>query len=174
MSYIKKGGKHTGEPFYLKNSRNGNGNDQHYKGYNFEMRAPQIAAANELTSGYIINYNDSPIVAAYSSDSGGVTKSGCAALSLSYCGSDYAYLGGGVIDPENTIHDPAKIAASHGAGMSAVGAYQMAEDGSLWQEIIKPPLQSLPSLSTSSSMKSGFLTPTCLRPWRILPGIAPM
>ncbi len=137
MSYLKKGGKHAGEPFYLKNSRNGNGNDQHYKGYNFEIRAPRIVAANESTSGYIINYNNSPIVAAYSSDSGGMTKSGCEALSLSYCGSDYAYLGGGVKDPKNTEHDPAKIAASHGAGMSAVGAYQMAEDGSLWQEIIK-------------------------------------
>jgi len=137
MSYIQKGGKHIDEPFYLKNSRNSNGNDQHYKGYNFEMRAPQIAAANELTAGYIINYNDSPIVAAYSSDSGGVTKSGCTALSANYCSADYAYLNGGVKDPENTKHDPAKIAASHGAGMSAVGAYQMAEDGSSWQEIIK-------------------------------------
>ena len=137
MSYIQKGGKHIGEPFYLKNSRNDNGNDQHYKGYNFEMRAPQIVAANELTAGYIINYNDSPIVAAYSSDSGGVTKSGCTALSANYCSADYAYLNGEARDPENTEHDPAKIAASHGAGMSAVGAYQMAEDGSSWQEIIK-------------------------------------
>ena len=137
MSYLEKGGKHIGEPFYLKNSRNGNGNDQHYKGYNFEMRAPQIVAANKSTTGYIINYKGNPIVAAYSSDSSGVTKSGCEALSLSYCGNDYAYLGGGVADPENTKHNPAKIAASHGAGVSAVGAYQMAVNGSGWQEIIK-------------------------------------
>lgn len=137
MSYIKKGGKHAGEPFYLKNSRNGNGNDQHYKGYNFEMRAPQITAASELTAGYIINYNGSPIVAAYSSDSGGTTKSACETLSASYCNVNYAYLNGGVTDPENTEHDPAKVSASHGAGMSAVGAYQMAENGSLWQDIIK-------------------------------------
>ncbi|MCK4592214.1 N-acetylmuramoyl-L-alanine amidase [Candidatus Parcubacteria bacterium] len=137
MYYIKKGGKHTGEPFHLKNSRNGNGNDQVYKGYNFEMRAPKIVTANESTAGYIINYNDKPIVAAYSSDSGGTTKNACDVLSKTYCGDDYAYLHGGVKDPANTQHEQAKISASHGAGMSAVGAYQMAVDGSLWQEIIK-------------------------------------
>jgi len=137
MFYIERGGKHTGEPFYLKNSRNGNGNDQHYRGYNFEMRAPQIVAGSKLSAGYIVTFNGNPIVAAYSSDSGGTTKSGCEALTSAYCNDDYAYLNGGVKDPENTTHDAAKIAASHGAGMSAVGAYQMATDGSLWQEIIK-------------------------------------
>ena len=137
MYYIEKGGKHTGEPFYLKNSRNGNGNDQIYKGYNFEMRAPKIVAANESTAGYIIDYNGKPIVSAYSSDSGGTTKNACDVLSKTYCGDDYAYLHGGVKDPANTQHDQAKIFASHGAGMSAVGAYQMSVDGSLWQDIIK-------------------------------------
>ena len=137
MSYIKKGGKHIGEPFHLKNSRNGNGNDQVYKGYNFEIRAPKIVTANKSTAGYIINYNGKPIVAAYSSDSGGTTKDACNVLSKAYCADDYAYLRGGVNDPQNTAHDSAKISASHGAGMSAVGAYQMAIDGSAWQSIIK-------------------------------------
>ncbi|MCK5085694.1 hypothetical protein KAK05_03215, partial [Candidatus Parcubacteria bacterium] len=70
MYYIEKEGKHIDEPFHLKNSRNGNGNDQVYKGYNFEMRASEIVAANNSTAGYIIDYNNKPIVAAYSSDSG--------------------------------------------------------------------------------------------------------
>ena len=135
MSYIKKGGKHIGEPFHLKNSRNGNGNDQVYKGYNFEARAPKITVANKSTAGYIINYNGKPIVAAYSSDSGGTTKDGCKILG--YCGDDYAYLKGGINDPVNTKHDQAIVLKSHGAGMSAVGAYQMAADGSAWQSIIK-------------------------------------
>jgi hypothetical protein len=137
MYYLKRGGKHSGEPFHLKNSRNGNGNDQVYKGYNFEQRAPKITAANKLTRGYIITYNNKPIVAAYSSDSGGITKSGCEVLSKTYCESDYAYLNGGVEDPINTEHNQGKVSASHGAGMSAVGAYQMALDGNSWQEIIK-------------------------------------
>lgn len=137
MNYIKKGGKHSGEPFHLKNSRNGNGNDQVYKGYNFQLRAPKIISANKLTQEQIITFKGAPIVAAYSSDSGGVTKSGCDFLSKAYCGSDYSYLAGGIRDPENTVHDQSKITASHGVGMSAVGAYQMALNGSSWQEIIK-------------------------------------
>ncbi|MEA1936615.1 MAG: N-acetylmuramoyl-L-alanine amidase [Patescibacteria group bacterium] len=138
MYYIEKGGKHSGESFYLKNSRNGNGNDQLYKGYNLEMRTPEISLINKSTEGQIISYNDSLIVAAYSSDSGGVTKSGCEALSSYYCDNDnFGYLAGGVSDLDGTEHNLDIVALSHGAGMSAVGAYQMAVNGSTWQEIIK-------------------------------------
>jgi hypothetical protein len=137
MYYIEKGGKHTGEDFHLKNSRNGNGNDQVYRGYDLEMRAAQVSSANKATKGQIIKFNGKTIVAAYSSDSGGVTKSGCDVLSKNYCASDFDYLDGGVKDPANTKHDQAKISASHGAGMSAVGASQMASEGSGWQDIIK-------------------------------------
>lgn len=137
MYYIQRGGKHVGEPFHLKNSRNGNGNDQQYKGYNLEMRSPKTAGSYAETRGQVIEYLNKPIVAAYSSDSGGVTKSGCDVLSKNYCASEFGYLAGGVRDPEATVHDPAKIAASHGAGMSAVGAYQMAVEGKDWQTIIK-------------------------------------
>lgn len=137
MYYIEKGGKHRGEDFHLKNSRNGNGNDQVYRGYDLEMRAAQITSANKATRGQIIKFNGKTIVAAYSSDSGGVTKSGCEVLSKNYCASDFDYLDGGVKDPANTKHDQAKISASHGAGMSAVGASQMASEGKEWQEIIK-------------------------------------
>ncbi|MDD3190513.1 MAG: N-acetylmuramoyl-L-alanine amidase [Candidatus Pacebacteria bacterium] len=137
MNYIVKGGKHTGEPFMLKNSRNGNGNDQQYKGYSFEMRSPTTANSYGQTEGQVIEYNDKPIVAAYSSDSGGVTKDACQVLTPNYCTEDYAYLRGGIKDPENTVHNASSIAASHGAGMSATGAYQMALNGSDWEEIIK-------------------------------------
>ncbi|MCK5475866.1 MAG: N-acetylmuramoyl-L-alanine amidase [Candidatus Pacebacteria bacterium] len=137
MYYIEREGKHSGESFHLKNSRNGNGNDQVYKGYNFEIRAPEIVAANNETAGYIINYNDKPIVAAYSSDSGGTTKNACDVLSKAYCSNDYAYLHGGITDPVNTQHNQEKVSASHGAGMSATGAYQMSLDGNGWQDIIK-------------------------------------
>lgn len=137
MNYIVKGGKHIGEPFHLKNSRNGNGNDQQYKGYTFEMRSPGTAGSYNQTTGQVIEYNNKPIVAAYSSDSGGVTKSGCEVLSANYCTNEYDYLDGGVKDPATTVHNPSAVAASHGAGMSAAGAYQMATEGSDWQKIIK-------------------------------------
>ncbi len=146
MYYIKKGGKYSGESFYLKNSRPikgsvppiSNGNDQIYKGYNLEMRTLEISLINKSTEGYIINYNDSPIVAAYSSDSGGVTKSGCEAFGSYYCDNDdFGYLAGGVSDPDGIEHNAGTVALSHGVGMSAVGAYQMAVNGSSWEEIIK-------------------------------------
>lgn len=136
MNYIMKGGKYAGEPFYLKNSRNGNGNDQQYKGYNLEIRSPRTANSYDETKGMIIEYKDKPIVAAYSSDSGGVTKDACQVLTKNYCTDDYAYLRGGVKDPDATVHNADKVAASHGAGMSAVGANQMATEGSDWQKII--------------------------------------
>lgn len=137
MNYIVKGGKHAGEPFTLKNSRNGNGNDQQYKGYTFEMRSSGTADSYNRTRGQVIVYGGKPIVAAYSSDSGGVTKSGCTALTSNYCSAEYSYLNGGVKDPASTVHNPAAVAASHGAGMSAAGAYQMAVEGKPWQDIIK-------------------------------------
>jgi len=136
MYYIKRGGKHAREPFHLKNSRLGNGNDQSYKGYNFEMRAGNIIAANNKTFGKIITFKEEPIVAAYSSDSGGITKNACDVISKSYCTDDYSYLSGGINDPAETIHDQNKVSISHGAGMSAVGAVQMAKNGSTWENII--------------------------------------
>lgn len=137
MNYIIKGGKYPNEPITLKNSRNGNGNDQQYKGYSFEMRSPATANSYDQTAGQVIEYNSKPIVAAYSSDSGGTTKDACQVLSTNYCSNDYAYLKGGVKDPDNTTHNASSVAASHGAGMSAAGAYQMALNGSDWQMIIK-------------------------------------
>ena len=136
MYYIERGGKHIGEPFHLKNSRNGNGNDQSYKGYNFEIRADKIVLASRETAGKIITFNGKPIVAAYSSDSGGVTKSACDVLSKTYCNSDFSYLSGGANDPDETVHDRNKMASSHGAGMSAVGALKMAENGTSLQNMI--------------------------------------
>ncbi|MDD5466127.1 MAG: N-acetylmuramoyl-L-alanine amidase [Candidatus Omnitrophica bacterium] len=134
--YINKGGKYAGEPFFLKNSRNGNGNDQIYRGYGFIKRAANILSANRATSGEIIIFNGKPIVAAYSSDSGGVTKDACAVLTQNYCTADYSYLRGGVKDPDATRHNASIVAISHGAGISAVGARQMAKEGSKYQEII--------------------------------------
>ncbi len=134
--YMNKGGKYAGESFYLKNSRHGNGNDQIYRGYGFTKRANNIYKANRATSGEIITYKGKPIVAAYSSDSGGVTKDACQALTQAYCSDDYSYLHGGVKDPEATAHNAAIAAISHGAGISAAGARQMAKEGRNYQEII--------------------------------------
>lgn len=72
--HISNGGKHKGEPFDLKNSLSGNGDDQIFKGAGFSSRAPIFASLVDETAGQIIFYQDKPILAAYSSDSGGVSK----------------------------------------------------------------------------------------------------
>lgn len=141
LYHLERGGKHKGEPFHLKNSRNGNGNDQVYKGYDMEMRAAPIVAANQKATGQIIKYGPNTIVAAYSSDSGGVTKSACEVWNQNnpngfFCQEDMNYLDGGVKDPDNTPHNEARIAASHGVGMSAIGAVQMALNGENAERII--------------------------------------
>lgn len=141
MYHLERGGKHKDEPFHLKNSRNGNGNDQVYKGYDMEIRGTTIVAANQKTVGQIIKFGPNTIVAAYSSDSGGVTKSACEVWNQNnpagfFCQEDMNYLDGGVKDPDNTPHDAARIAASHGVGMSAIGAVQMALNGEGGEKII--------------------------------------
>jgi hypothetical protein len=135
LYHVQKGGKHSGEPFHLKNGRGGNGNDQQYRGYNLEMRSSRTAAAYRNTAGIVIEYLDKPILAAYSSDSGGVTKSGCDLWG--YCSDAFDYLDGGVKDPENTVHDADDVAESHKVGMSAAGAYQMAVNGSGYLDIVR-------------------------------------
>ncbi len=160
--YVDLGGKHPNEPFYLKNSLNGNGNDQIYKGYGFEERAQNIVAANKAVQGMIATYNEKPIRAAYSSDSGGSTwdarephyiyysngklvhTSEKPAVSNFYTvwGGEamydqFPYLYGGMPDPAGTTHDNSKIIISHGVGVSTTGARKMAENGKSYTEILK-------------------------------------
>ncbi|MBI2583018.1 hypothetical protein HYV98_02055 [Candidatus Azambacteria bacterium] len=66
-----------------------------------------------------------------------MTVSACQKWGGEFCTPQYEYLSGGVADPEGTPHDPAKIAASHGVGMSAVGARRLAEIGKSYLEILK-------------------------------------
>lgn len=138
--HASNGGKHIGEPFDLKNSVAGNGDDQVYKGYGFTKRAPIFSSAADSTKGQIITYNDKPILAAYSSDSGGVSKD-ARKVWPSQGGQgrgfdDKPYLYGGVSDPASTTHNAYAVSISHGAGLSAAGAKEMARLGSIYKEII--------------------------------------
>lgn len=134
LFHIQNGGKVPGEIFHLRNWAF----DQLYKGYGFEKRAPNIAKAVEETRGIVATFNNKPIRAVYSSDSGGVTKSACEVFKGIFCQSnDYDYLRGGVRDPEGTIHSKSAILASHGVGMSSAGARKLAELGKNFKEILK-------------------------------------
>lgn len=134
MFHLNQGGKHgSDEIFHLKNWAF----DQLYKGHGFEKRASNVVKAVEETRGMVITFNDRIIRAVYSSDSGGITKSACEIFKGEFCTEDYDYLKGGVKDPGGTIHSQAAITASHGVGMSSVGARRMAELGKNFEEILK-------------------------------------
>lgn len=141
--HASNGGKHIGEPFDLKNSVSENGDDQVYKGYGFTKRAPIFSNAVDFTKGKIITYNDKPILAAYSSDSGGVSKDARKVWGSAQGGqaggnfSDKPYLYGGISDPASTTHNSYAVSISHGAGLSAAGAKEMARKGSDYISIIK-------------------------------------
>lgn len=134
MYHIQNGGKRPGEIFHLKNWAF----DQLYKGYGFEERAPNITKVTEKTKGTVVIYNNKPIRGVYSSDSGGTTKSACEVFRGIFCDNeDYAYLEGGVRDPDGTIHTQTAITASHGVGMSSAGARKLAELGKSFEEILE-------------------------------------
>ena len=133
LFYIQEKVRYPGEYFHLNNTPN----DQLYKGYNFESRADDVGEAVNLTQGEVITYAEKPIIAAYSSDSCGVTKDARKIWSNFF--DDHPYLWGGVKDPAGTIRHKAcpNFTAAHGVGLSATGARQMAGQGSTYQEILK-------------------------------------
>lgn len=133
LFHIQNKGKYPDEIFHIRNWAY----DQLYKGYGFESRAPNITKAVEETKGTIIGYNGKPVRGVYSSDSGGTTKDACQVWGDLFCGKDYDYLRGGVVDPAGTIHNSDAVKASHGVGISAVGARKLAESGKTYQEILK-------------------------------------
>ena len=133
LFHIQNKGKYPGEIFHLRNWAY----DQLYKGYGFESRAPNIVKTVEETKGIIATYLDKPIRGVYSSDSGGVTKDACEVWGDIFCKKEYNYLRGGVKDPVGTVHNSAATLASHGVGISAIGARELARLGKNHQEILK-------------------------------------
>ncbi|MBI1754943.1 N-acetylmuramoyl-L-alanine amidase [Candidatus Azambacteria bacterium] len=133
LFHLDNGGKYKGEVFHLGSTSS----DQVYKGYGWEQYAPKLVQAQEATAGEAMKYNGKIARAVYSSDSGGVTKNACTAFGGEFCSPDYAYLSGGVRDPEGTIRrDAAVQKASHGVGMSAAGARRLAELGKTYKDIL--------------------------------------
>lgn len=130
--YLTERERYPGLSFNLNNTAA----DQIYKGYGYEQRSRDLVQAVDQTRGQIIEFQGKPIVAAYSSDSGGVTKDACQIWGGRFCEPAYAYLRGGVADPPATGHTKSKIAASHGVGISTVGARQMIAEGKTYREVI--------------------------------------
>lgn len=134
LFHLQAGGKYEGEIFHLNNTSS----DQLYKGYVFEeLVQNSLVKAVEATLGLVMTYQGKVARALYSSDSGGKTVSACEKWGAEFCSDSYGYLKGGVLDPPETIHNQSKIAASHGVGMSCIGARTLANQGKNYQEILK-------------------------------------
>ena len=123
------GGRHPQDFLTLKNSRKGNGDDQVFKGYGYEIRNPGIIKAIEATKGELVVFNNEPVITPYFSQSDGRTRSISEVWGSNQ--SKYPHLVG-VPDP----YCQGLPLLGHGVGMSAYGALKMAENGRNYSEIL--------------------------------------
>lgn len=130
LYHVDRGGKYYGSSqdiFHLKNSRNGNGDDQLYKGYGLEARFPDLVGAVNATAGQVITYGGSPVIATYFSNTDGATRSAQQAWGT----SSWPWLAA-VPDP-----DCAGMSMNgHGVGLSGYGALARANRGDSYQAIL--------------------------------------
>ncbi len=114
--------KHDGEGFHVDAY-----SDQVYKGYGQEVRTPRLSQAVDATRGEIVTYNGETAITAYFSRSAGKTL-------------DWSEVWGGSVPWSKSVPVPCDVGKTlwgHGVGMSASGALCMANDGKLWEEILK-------------------------------------
>lgn len=116
--YVLAGGKHKGEPFHLKNSRMGNGNDQVYVGYNVEPVIKNQIRAVEVTKGEVATYNDDVIITPYSSGTDGRRTRTAAEV---WGRKDMPWTQS-VPDPHGFISNWATLQDNHMVGLSSKGA----------------------------------------------------
>lgn len=124
MYHVSRGTKHANRGFIVEGTL-----DQVYRGYQMEMRAPNIAAAVDATRGQIVTYNERLAITPYFSRSDGRTRSWGEVWAG---GSSYPWLVG-VPVPE----DQGRTLWGHGVGMSASGALSMANSGKGYEQILK-------------------------------------
>lgn len=130
LYHVNNGGKYYNgqqDIFHLKNSRNGNGDDQQYKGYGLESRFPDLTTAVDATTGEVVTYNGSLAVTTYFSNSDGRTRSAQEAWGT----SSWPWLAS-VLDPDCN----GMTLSGHGVGMSGYGALKRAERGDSYQAIL--------------------------------------
>lgn len=110
---VGRGGKHASEYFDVDNKY-----DQVYKGYNFELRSPNVAAAVDFTRGQMVTYGGQVALTPYFSSSDGRTRSYDEVWN-----GYYAYL--------VSVPDPwcnGEALSGHGVGLSALGALRQAQN----------------------------------------------
>jgi peptidoglycan hydrolase-like amidase len=121
--HIKRGTKHDNEHFTVAPTDA----DQVYRGYNSEMRLPNVSRAVEDTRGVMVFYNNALAITPYYSQSDGRTR----AWEEVWGGGPYPWL--------VSKDDPACKGLpllGHGVGISARGAVAMALEGKTAEEIL--------------------------------------
>lgn len=117
--------KHADEPYILDSTAN----DQVYRGYNFDVRSPNVVAAVKATTGEVVQYNEETVVTPYFSTSDGRTRS----WEEVWGGTTHKYL--------QSVDDPGCSGdnlSGHGVGLSASGAlYFDSTEGWTWDQILK-------------------------------------
>lgn len=101
--------------------------DQVYSGYGRESRGPRIVAAVEETRGQVVTFNGELAITPYFSRSDGRTR-------------DWSEVWWGDIEWAKSVSVPCDVGKTlwgHGVGMSASGALCMANDGELYEDILK-------------------------------------
>ncbi len=124
MYHVSRGTKHANKGFIVEGTV-----DQVYRGYQMEMRAPNISAAVDATRGQIVTYNERLAITPYFSRSDGRTRSWGEVWAG---GSSYPWL---VTVP--VPEDQGRTLWGHGVGMSATGALSMANNGRGYEQILK-------------------------------------
>ncbi len=115
---VNNGGKHPSDFVDVYNSVNGNGDDQVYRGYGFEIRNKEVKKAVEATKGMVVKYNGKIAITPYYSHADGRTRS----WEEVWGSKNYPYC--------VSVEDPYTEGMSlygHGVGMSALGAMKFAE-----------------------------------------------
>lgn len=124
MYHVARGTKHANRGFIVEGTL-----DQVYRGYQMELRAPNIVAAVDATRGQIVTYAEKLAITPYFSRSDGRTRSWGEVWAG---GSSYPWLMS-VPVPE----DQGRTLWGHGVGMSASGALSMANNGKTYEQILK-------------------------------------
>jgi hypothetical protein len=118
------GGKHPAAYFTL----NASSYDQVYRGYNSEIRLPNVIKAVEETRGMMVAYGGEIVVTPYFSQSDGRTR----AWEEVWWGAGKPWL---VSKPDPYCSGRKML--GHGVGFSSYGARKMAEAGKNFEEILK-------------------------------------
>ena len=102
--------------------------DQYYRGYNSELRIPNIGLAAESTKGQVVTYQGQVVVTPYSASTDGTTR----LWSEVWGGSDKPWLIKKVV-PE----DAGRRRFGHGVGLSQLAGQDQAKAGKNYVDILK-------------------------------------